>query len=229
MGWAVGNSEFGWPGGWAMILMIDNYDSFTYNLVQELSEVGEEEIEVLRNDAAPVDELLGRRPKAIVISPGPGVPEDAGISMELVRGAADIPLLGICLGHQALAAVHGGRIIRAAEPVHGKTSMVQHCGRGIFKDLPDPFEATRYHSLVVDKEDFPQQLEITASTEGGEIMALRDRDHLHFGVQFHPESYLCHHGRHLLANFLHIAGLPLREGWAVIQNPKSKIQNSVSS
>ena len=209
--------------------MIDNYDSFTYNLVQELSEVGEEKIIVLRNDAAAVDELLGRRPKAIVISPGPGVPEDAGVSMDLVRAASDIPLLGICLGHQALATVHGGRVIRATEPVHGKTSMVQHGGQGIFEDLPDPFEATRYHSLVVEKESFPQQLEVTASTKDGEIMALRDRDNIHFGVQFHPESYLCHHGRALLANFLRIARLPLREEWAAIQNPKSKIQNPVSS
>jgi anthranilate synthase/aminodeoxychorismate synthase-like glutamine amidotransferase len=211
-----------------MILMIDNYDSFTYNLVQELSEVGEVEIEVVRNDMSTVDDLLGRAPKAIVISPGPGVPEDAGISMDLVRAASSVPLLGICLGHQALAAVHGGRIIRAVEPVHGKTSMVDHNGRGVFRGLPNPFEATRYHSLVVEKESFPETLEITASTGDGEIMALRDRELPHFGVQFHPESYLCHHGRHLLANFLRIAGLPVRAGWAEIQNPKSKIQNRVS-
>ena len=193
--------------------MIDNYDSFTYNLVQELSEVGVVEIDVVRNDAAPVEELLRREPKAIVISPGPGVPEDAGVSMELVRAASEVPLLGICLGHQALAAVHGGRVVRAAAPVHGKTSLVQHCGLGIFENLPDPFEATRYHSLVVEKESFPKQLEITASTEDGEIMALRDRDRLHFGVQFHPESFLCHDGRKLLANFLRLAGLPLQGQW----------------
>jgi anthranilate synthase/aminodeoxychorismate synthase-like glutamine amidotransferase len=208
--------------------MIDNYDSFTYNLVQELSEVGEVDIEVVRNDAYTVDDLLGRAPKAIVISPGPGVPGDAGVSMDLVRAASSVPLLGICLGHQALAAVHGGRIIRAVEPVHGKTSMVDHNGRGVFRGLPDPFEATRYHSLVVEKESFPETLEITASTGDGEIMALQDRELSHFGVQFHPESYLCHHGRYLLANFLRIAGLPVRAGWAEIQNPKPKIQNRVS-
>jgi anthranilate synthase/aminodeoxychorismate synthase-like glutamine amidotransferase len=129
-----------------VILMIDNYDSFTYNLVQELSEVGDVVIEVVRNDAASVDELTAMEPKAVVISPGPGIPEDSGVTMDMVRAAVDLPLLGICLGHQAIAAVHGGQIVRAPEPVHGKTSKVHHNGEGLFEGLPDPFEATRYHS-----------------------------------------------------------------------------------
>jgi anthranilate synthase component 2 len=209
--------------------MLDNYDSFTYNLVQELCEVGDVEIEVVRNDVATVDELLALGPQAIVISPGPGVPEDAGVSMDLVRAAVGVPLLGICLGHQAIAAVHGGRVIRAAEPVHGKTSPIRHQGEGLFKDLPDGFEATRYHSLIVDRESLPTSLEVTAWTDDGEVMAIRDCDHLHFGVQFHPESYLCLHGRQLLARFLHIAGLPLRDGGSEIRNPKSEIRNPESS
>jgi anthranilate synthase component 2 len=196
-----------------MILMLDNYDSFTYNLVQELGEVGEVEIEVVRNDAATADELLALEPEAVVISPGPGVPEDAGVSMDLVRAAADLPLLGICLGHQAIAAVHGGAIVRAPEPVHGKTSPILHNADGLFEGLPDGFEATRYHSLIVDRDSLPQNLEVTAWTDDGEVMAIRDTDHLHFGVQFHPESYLCHEGKWLLARFLEMAGLSLREGW----------------
>jgi anthranilate synthase component 2 len=200
-----------------MILMIDNYDSFTYNLVQELAEVGEIEIEVVRNDARSVSELLALGPRAIVISPGPGVPEDSGVSMELVRAAADLPLLGICLGHQAIAAVHGAKIIRAPEPVHGKTSSIFHDGDSLFNGLSNPFEATRYHSLVVDRGTMPAELEITAWTEDKEIMALRDRRRPHFGVQFHPESYLCHQGRKLLARFLEIAGLPVRPEWSAVE------------
>ena len=196
-----------------MILMLDNYDSFTYNLVQELCEVGDIEIEVVRNDTATVDELLALEPQAIVISPGPGVPEDAGVSMDLVRAAAGLPLLGICLGHQAIAAVHGGRVIRATEPVHGKTSPIRHHGDGLFKDLPDGFEATRYHSLIVDRESLPTSLEVTAWTDDGEVMAIRDTHRLHFGVQFHPESYLCHKGKSILARFLEIAGLQLQDEW----------------
>ena len=196
-----------------MILMLDNYDSFTYNLVQELAEVGEIEIEVVRNDARDVDDLLARTPQAVVISPGPGVPEEAGVSMELVRAARDLPLLGICLGHQALAAVHGGRVVRAAEPVHGKTSLVEHRESGLFAGLANPFEATRYHSLVVDHGCLPSRLELTAWTGDGTVMAVRDRERPHFGVQFHPESYLCGEGKRLLANFLVIAGVPLRPQW----------------
>jgi anthranilate synthase component 2 len=208
-----------------MILMIDNYDSFTYNLVQELAEVGDTPIEVVRNDASTVGELLALKPDAIVISPGPGVPEDAGVTMDLVRTAVDLPLLGICLGHQAMAAVHGGEVVRASAPVHGKTSPVHHRGTGLFEGLPDPFEATRYHSLVVAKDSLPGSLEVTAWTADGTIMGLQDRSRLHFGVQFHPESYLCHHGRDLLANFLRLTGLPIRNGWAKIRNPKSEIRN----
>jgi anthranilate/para-aminobenzoate synthase component II len=174
-----------------VILMIDNYDSFTYNLVQELSEVGDVVIEVVRNDAASVDELTAMEPKAVVISPG----------------------LGICLGHQAIAAVHGGQIVRAPEPVHGKTSKVHHNGEGLFEGLPDPFEATRYHSLAVDRESFPATLEVTARADDGEIMGLRDRNRPHYGVQFHPESYLCHEGKQILARFLEIAGLLVRDEW----------------
>ena len=196
-----------------MILMIDNYDSFTYNLVQELSEVGDVEIKVVRNDAASVDELMAKGPRAVVISPGPGIPEESGVTMDVVRAAADLPLLGICLGHQAIAAVHGGRVVRASEPIHGKTSGVRHNGAGLFEGVPDGFEATRYHSLIVDRESLPVDLEITAWTEDGVIMGLRDRNRPHFGVQFHPESYLCHEGRKLLARFLEIADLKVRDEW----------------
>jgi anthranilate synthase component 2 len=206
-----------------VILMLDNYDSFTYNLVQELGEVGDVEIEVVRNDDATADELLALGPQAVVISPGPGVPEDAGVSMDLVRAAVSFPLLGICLGHQAIAAVHGGRVVRAAEPVHGKTSPIRHQGKGLFEGLPDGFEATRYHSLIVERDSLPANLDVTAWTNDGEVMAIRDTDHLHFGVQFHPESYLCLHGRQLLARFLHIAGLPVRDDGLEIRNPKSEI------
>jgi anthranilate synthase/aminodeoxychorismate synthase-like glutamine amidotransferase len=193
--------------------MIDNYDSFTYNLVQELSEVGDVEIEVVRNDAAGVDDLMSKGPKAVVISPGPGVPEDSGVTMDLVRAATDLPLLGICLGHQAIAAVHGGRVVRATEPVHGKTSEVRHRGEGLFEGLPDGFVATRYHSLMVDRESLPAALEISAWTDDGVIMGLRDQRRPHFGVQFHPESYLCLEGKRILARFLEIAGLQLRKEW----------------
>jgi anthranilate synthase component 2 len=201
-----------------MILMIDNYDSFTYNLVQELSEVGDVEIEVVRNDAVSVDELMSRGPKAVVISPGPGIPEDSGVTMDVVRAATDLPLLGICLGHQALAAVHGGTVTRASEPVHGKTSEIRHNSEGLFEGLPDGFVATRYHSLIVDRESLPSGLEVTAWTDDGVVMGLRDRKQPHFGVQFHPESYLCHHGRALLARFLEIAGVELRDEWIDLTN-----------
>jgi len=193
--------------------MIDNYDSFTYNLVQELSEVGDVEIEVVRNDAESVDELMAKGPEAVVISPGPGIPEDSGVTMDVVRAAVDLPLLGICLGHQAIAAVHGGRVIRASEPVHGKTSEVHHNGDGLFEGIADGFEATRYHSLIVDRDKLPADLEVTAWTDDDVIMGLRDQNRPHFGVQFHPESYLCHEGRKLLARFLEIAGLKVRDEW----------------
>ena len=195
------------------VLMIDNYDSFTYNLVQELAQVAEVAIEVVRNDREPVAALLGRRPAAIVISPGPGTPQDAGVTMALVGAAADIPLLGICLGHQALAAVHGGRVERAPEPVHGKTSAVRHRGDGLFRGLPDPFTATRYHSLVVARDSVPADLELTAWTDDGLVMGLAHRVRPHYGVQFHPESYLCRDGMRLLARFLELAGIGVRDEW----------------
>jgi anthranilate synthase component 2 len=196
-----------------MILMVDNYDSFTYNLVQELAEISGAEVKVVRNDAAGADELLALRPDAIVVSPGPGVPEDAGVSMELIGRAAEVPLLGVCLGLQALAAVHGGRIVRASAPVHGKTSAIHHDGSGVMAGLPDPFVATRYHSLVADRSTLNELLQVTAWTEDGLVMGLAHRERPHHAVQFHPESYLSRHGMQLLANFLSLAGVEVRSQW----------------
>ncbi len=196
-----------------MILMIDNYDSFTYNLVQELAEISGAEIDVLRNDAGTAEELLARNPKAIVISPGPGTPDDAGVSMDLIRAAVDTPMLGICLGMQSLAAVHGGSIVRAPAPVHGKTSEIHHAESGVMLGLPNPFIATRYHSLAVDRTTVPDELEITAWTDDGLVMGLAHRERRHHAVQFHPESYLSVDGMRLLANFLSIAGVDVRPEW----------------
>jgi len=185
-----------------MILMVDNYDSFTYNLVQILASEGAA-IEVVRNDAATVDELLERRPAGIVLSPGPGRPEGAGICLELLGRRPEIPLLGVCLGHQAMGAVFGAQVVRAPELMHGKTSMVRHDGREIFEGLPDPFEATRYHSLVVDPETLPEdELEPTAWSDDGVLQAMRHRRLPWWGVQFHPESILTKVGPRLLGNFL---------------------------
>jgi len=195
-----------------MILMVDNYDSFTYNLVQELAELSDAEIHVLRNDAASAEEMLALGPQAVVISPGPGTPERAGVTMELIERAAAVPLLGICLGHQALAAVHGARIVRAPEPVHGKTSEIHHGGGGVFAGLPEPLTATRYHSLVVERGSVPSKLEVTAWTDDGLVMGLEHRERPHHGVQFHPESYLTRDGMRLLAGFLRLAGVPMRSG-----------------
>ncbi len=193
-----------------MILVIDNYDSFTYNLVQELAELTGAPLEVVRNDVEGPSELLARGPRAVVISPGPGTPETAGVTMDLIGAAADVPLLGICLGHQALAAVSGARVVRAPAPVHGKTAAIRHGGAGLFAGLPDPFEATRYHSLVVDRESVPGELEVTAWTDDGLVMGLAHRTRPHVGVQFHPESYMTTVGMELLAGFLRLAGVPLR-------------------
>ena len=193
--------------------MVDNYDSFTYNLVQELSEISGAEIAVVRNDAADAEALLALGPQAIVISPGPGIPEDAGVSMELIAAAAEVPVLGVCLGLQALAAVHGGRVVRAPEPVHGKTSAVHHDGGGLMADLPDPFVATRYHSLVADRGSLPDELVVTAWTDDGLVMGLAHRTRPHHAVQFHPESYLSRHGMQLLANFLFLAGVEVKGRW----------------
>ncbi len=194
-----------------MILVVDNYDSFTYNLVQEFGELSGVPMDIVRNDVATVGELLDRGPEAVVISPGPGVPEQAGITMDLVAAAGEIPLLGICLGHQALASVHGARVVRGTEPVHGKTSPIHHNGMGLFQGAPNPFEATRYHSLIVDRDSLPSELEVTAWTDDGVVMGLSHTDRPHHGLQFHPESYLSVEGMRLLARFLEMARLPLTD------------------
>ena len=190
-----------------MLLMIDNYDSFTYNLVQYLGELGAE-VRVYRNDQITVDEITALAPERIVISPGPCTPNEAGVSVATIEAfAGQIPILGVCLGHQSIGQAFGGRIVHAGEIMHGKTSMVHHRDSGVFKGLDDPFEATRYHSLVIEKDSLPDCLEITAWTEneqGGidEIMGVRHRELVVEGVQFHPESILTEHGHALLKNFL---------------------------
>jgi anthranilate synthase/aminodeoxychorismate synthase-like glutamine amidotransferase len=183
--------------------MIDNYDSFTFNLVQYLGELGAR-VEVVRNDQAKVEDLLAQQPRGVVISPGPGEPTAAGISLDCVRTCADraLPLLGVCLGHQAIGAAFGGNIVRARSIMHGKVSSIEHDGRGIFAGLPQSFEATRYHSLVVEEASFPDELEITARTPDHEIMGLRHRTLPIEGLQFHPESILTGVGKRLLRNFL---------------------------
>jgi len=186
----------------ARVLLVDNYDSFTYNLVQELGELGAEPV-VARNDAIDVEGIRAMDPDGVIISPGPGRPEDGGISMAVVAelGGA-IPVLGVCLGHQCIGQVFGGRIVAAPELMHGKTSAVHHAGAGVLAGLPDPFEATRYHSLVVERAGLPEVLEVTAETADGVIMGLRHRHRPIEGVQFHPESILTPTGPRLLANFL---------------------------
>ncbi|RME33572.1 MAG: aminodeoxychorismate/anthranilate synthase component II [Gammaproteobacteria bacterium] len=192
-----------------MLLMIDNYDSFTYNLVQYLGELGAE-VKVYRNDAITIEEIEAMAPERIVISPGPCTPAEAGVSVEVVkRFAGRIPLLGVCLGHQSIGAAYGGRIVHAREVMHGKTSLVYHRNTDIFHGLANPFEATRYHSLVIERESLPECLEITAWTQrddGGmdEIMGIRHRELPVYGVQFHPESILTQHGHDLLRNFLEL-------------------------
>ena len=190
-----------------MLLMLDNYDSFTYNLVQYLQSLGAE-VKVVRNDAMSVDEIEALAPERIVISPGPGTPDQAGVTLEMIeRLGQRTPILGVCLGHQSIGQVYGGDVIRAKTIMHGKTSRIRHEGKGVFADLPDSYEATRYHSLVVDRNTLPESLEITAWTEyedGSfeEIMGLRHRQFPVEGVQFHPESILTEHGHALLKNFL---------------------------
>ena len=185
-----------------MIIMIDNYDSFTYNLVQYLTELGKK-IVVFRNDKITVKQMKALKPSHIVISPGPGRPEDAGISVEAIREfAGRLPILGVCLGHQALGAAFGGRVVLSGRLMHGKTSMIYHNGKDIFKGLPNPFEATRYHSLLVERESLPACLAITAWTKEKEIMGLKHRKFPVWGVQFHPESILTKNGKDILANFL---------------------------
>src|SRR6185437_9504721 len=184
-----------------MILLLDNYDSFTYNLAQFLGQLGAK-LEVHRNDQITLDQIAAKKPERIVISPGPGTPEDAGICVDVIRRfGGEIPLLGVCLGHQAIGHAFGGKVIRAPQIMHGKTSRIHHDNKTIFKDLPQDFVATRYHSLIVDEESLPAELEISAKTEGI-IMGLRHRKMLIEGVQFHPESVLTNVGMELLRNFL---------------------------
>jgi anthranilate synthase/aminodeoxychorismate synthase-like glutamine amidotransferase len=185
-----------------MLLVIDNYDSFTYNLVQYFGELGAEMI-IKRNDEITLDEIRALRPERIVISPGPCTPNEAGISCDVIRTfAPSTPILGVCLGHQCMGQVWGGEVVRAGRLMHGKTSPIQHDGRGVFAGLPNPFEATRYHSLLVKRDTFPAQLEISAETAEQEIMGLRHREYPSHGVQFHPESILTLEGKKLLKNFL---------------------------
>jgi len=190
------------------LLMVDNYDSFTYNLVQYLGELGAD-VEVHRNDAITLDAIADRRPDGIVISPGPCTPKEAGVSVPAIeRFAGEIPILGVCLGHQAIGAALGGTIVRAPRIMHGKTSPIRHDGRGVFRELSNPFAATRYHSLVIDRGTLPAELEVSAWTDEGEIMGVRHRSLPVEGVQFHPESILTLEGKRLLQNFL--GSLPSR-------------------
>ena len=185
-----------------MLLMLDNYDSFTYNLVQYFGELGQE-VAVYRNDQITLDEIAKLKPAQIVISPGPCTPNEAGVSVPLIeRFAGQIPILGVCLGHQAIGQAFGGKIVHAKQVMHGKTSPIHHHSSGVFRGLPDPFQATRYHSLVIERASLPASLEITAQTDDGEIMGVRHKTLPVEGVQFHPESILTEHGHELLANFL---------------------------
>lgn len=187
-----------------MLLVIDNYDSFTYNLVQYLGEMGAEMV-IRRNDRITLQEIEAMRPEKIVISPGPCTPKEAGISIDLIRKfGSQIPMLGVCLGHQAIGEAFGGEVVRAPRLMHGKTSMIEHDGRAIYHHLPNPFEATRYHSLIIRRESMPDDLQITAWTQEGEIMGVRHKSFPVEGVQFHPESILTQVGKDLLRNFLYL-------------------------
>jgi len=189
-----------------MFLLIDNYDSFTYNLWHYLGELGAEVV-VKRNDALSVSDALGLKPQGIVISPGPSDPDHAGICLELIARAGSIPILGVCLGHQAIGQAFGGKVVRAKVPMHGKISQIRHTGAGVFKNLPNPFPATRYHSLIVERASLPEILEVTAETEDGLIMGLAHIGRPVFGVQFHPESISSEGGHDLLKNFLKLAAV----------------------
>jgi anthranilate synthase/aminodeoxychorismate synthase-like glutamine amidotransferase len=191
-----------------MLLVIDNYDSFTYNLVQYLGELGQE-VRVVRNDEIAAADIAGLAPSTIVISPGPCTPNEAGISLEVIETyAGKIPILGVCLGHQAIGQAFGGKIVRAARVMHGKTSQISHDGRGMFTGVPNPFQATRYHSLLIERSSVPACLEISAESPDGEIMAVRHTSLPIEGVQFHPESFLTTSGKDLLRNFLTHGGRP---------------------
>ena len=192
-----------------MLLVLDNYDSFTYNLVQYL-QVLQPDVTVYRNDAVTVDDVEGMSPDAIVISPGPCTPHEAGISVDLIRALGPtVPTLGVCLGHQSIGAAFGGQVVRAPVLMHGKTSPIAHNGRRLFADLPNPFEATRYHSLIVERNGLPNELEVTAQSPDGLIMGMQHRTHPIYGVQFHPESILTAAGPALLRNFLVLAEIPV--------------------
>jgi len=185
-----------------MLLMIDNYDSFTYNLVQYLGELGQD-VRVFRNDQVTLEDVGRMAPAHVVISPGPCTPNEAGVSVDLIREfGARVPILGVCLGHQSIGQAYGGRVVHAAHVMHGKTSMIHHDGHGLFEGLANPYQATRYHSLIIERETLPECLEVTAWTEEGEIMGVRHRTFPVVGVQFHPESILTQFGHELLANFL---------------------------
>jgi len=190
-----------------MILVVDNYDSFTYNLVHYLNELGAETV-VRRNDALSVEQALALKPQAVLLSPGPCTPNEAGICLDLLSAAPhDLPILGVCLGHQAMGQAFGGKVVRARELMHGKTSPIHHSGVGVFAGLKNPFTATRYHSLTIEKASVPDVLEVTAWTEDGEIMGVRHKSRPVHGVQFHPESIATECGHELLANFLRLAGV----------------------
>ena len=190
------------------VLVIDNYDSFVYNLVQYLGELGAEPL-VHRSDELTLEQIVGLDPDAVLVSPGPGRPEDAGLSNEVIgHFAGRHPVLGVCLGHQCIGQVYGGEVVRAPQIMHGKTSLIRHTGTGVFAGLPEPFEATRYHSLVVERDSVPPELEVTAWTDDGVVMGLRHREHAVEGVQFHPESILTASGHDLLRNFLAVVGTP---------------------
>jgi anthranilate synthase component II len=196
-----------------MILVIDNYDSFTYNLVHYLNELGAD-LRVVRNDAITVADAIASRPEAVLLSPGPCTPNEAGVCLELIEGAPhDLPILGVCLGHQAIGQAFGGQVVRAKTLMHGKTSEIRHNGEALFDGMPDPFTATRYHSLSVPRETLPDVLEVSAWTDDGEIMGVRHRDRPVFGLQFHPESIATEGGHALLSNFLDLAGV---KRWAAV-------------
>jgi anthranilate synthase component 2 len=193
-----------------MFILIDNYDSFTYNLFHYLGELGAR-LEVHRNDKISVDTVMAKHPQGIILSPGPCTPDTAGICLDLIKSAAGkVPIFGVCLGHQAIGQVFGGKVIRAPKPMHGKLSKVHHSGKGVFRDVPNDFDATRYHSLTVEPETFPSELEITAQSEDGVIQGLQHKTLPIFGVQFHPESIASEHGHKILANFLQDCGTNLR-------------------
>lgn len=209
-----------------MLLLIDNYDSFVYNLSRYFVELGCETV-VVRNDAIRVSDVCKMAPQAIVISPGPCTPLEAGISIDLIRELSDsIPMLGVCLGHQAIASALGGNVIRAPKPVHGRSSLIEHSGEGIFEGLPSPLRVGRYHSLIVEKSTLPPDLIVTAETNDGIVMAMQHRTRPLTGVQFHPESVLTDHGRQMLANFLRSASIPARECQLIDwQKPAEQIED----